>query len=583
MMNEAKQEAVAVRLAEDIDLAASRIGLEGGSSDELEKVCSWCKGDTHLLVGPKGMRPVRLDGAGVVSFPDAHGLPVIDGKPGNLRSGQWIMGLGSNAQDMQAMRIRRITEGKNAFVIATDTNTDFPLHQIVGPFQHCLRPQGFDANPNGLGDADLVLNNAVDEAVLKTLLNRRIILQRLTSDGSGGAIETTVTAIDDSKRSITLSGYPDESAGFTIGNTIIRGNVVRVGHGERKPEKVLGSGAASRSHQAFVFETPEVSFVPDPTLTPGVRADIAISVADQRWEQTSTLNESGPTDPHYTVRMTEDGYLRIGFGDATNGRRLPTGMNNVRIGYRVGSGLRGNLPAGSLENTVRPHRLIERARQPLPATGGNDMEDKRSLREAAPRSLLTMERAVSLLDFANLACSHSSVWDARAFPKTGTLDHYVHVDVTVVPAGGGELQGLQFELRAFLQSHSAQHIRVAVERFEDLKLKLEVELQIDTTAFDPETVQENVKAALHEAFKLRQRKLGQALSLGEVYRVVEQVRGVANSVCTFTESMYVGPNPPVAERGPDGAARIARPGPRQVLYLDDVAADLTISYRGYEL
>ena len=50
----------------------------------------------------------------------------------------------------------------------------------------------------------------------------------------------------------------------------------------------------------------------------------------------------------------QEGELFIVFGDATNGRRLPTGMNNVRIGYRVGSGLRGNLPAGRLENAVRP-------------------------------------------------------------------------------------------------------------------------------------------------------------------------------------------------------------------------------------
>jgi len=354
---------------------------------------------------------------------------------------------------------------------------------------------------------------------------------------------------------------------------VIRGNVVRAGHGERRPEKILGSGLGTLSYQTFVFDTADVSFVADPTLASGLRADIAVKVAEQRWQEVFSLRDSEPADTHYTVRMTEEGYLQIGFGDGVNGRRLPTGTDNVRIAYRVGVGLRGNVPAGSLQTIARPHPLVDSVRQPDKATGGSDLEDKQSLRESAPVSLATIERAVTLEDFANLACSRSDVWDARAFHQPTLGDRCQGVRVTVVPAGGGDLKGLAVELRDFLQTQALPYVRVQVDPYQDAYISLNIRLSIDTAAFDPETVQANVQAALLEAFSLRKRKLGQALYIGEVYRVVERVRGVANSVCEILNKL----------KGPDEKPLIVRPRLDQVLYLhrDRDKSTLYLSYERY--
>jgi hypothetical protein len=83
-----------------------------------------------------------------------------------------------------------------------------------------------------------------------------------------------------------------------------------------------------------------------------------------------------------------EGRLKITFGDGRRGRRMPSGVNNVRITHRKGNGLSGNLAAG-------PHYLVAQVRQPLPATGGNDMETLEALRENAPATVLTLERAVN--------------------------------------------------------------------------------------------------------------------------------------------------------------------------------------------
>jgi hypothetical protein len=140
-----------------------------------------------------------------------------------------------------------------------------------------------------------------------------------------------------------------EGEPFTLGNIVIRGNVVAAGHGESQNERILGSGDASALNQSFVLAVAGVSFVADPTMPAGVRADIDVIVDGQIWQPAASLKDSAPGDPHYAVRMTEEGFLRIELGDGEHGRRLPTGANNVRVRLRLGTGLAGNLPAGRLE------------------------------------------------------------------------------------------------------------------------------------------------------------------------------------------------------------------------------------------
>ena len=282
------------------------------------------------------------------------------------------------------------------------------------------------------------------------------------ADDTTAAFFTTVAKVDSSRRPAELVIGQDLPAGFTIGNTLIAGNVVLAGHGETNGEKVLGSGDATRLSQTFNFEEEEVAFVADATQPSGVRAAINVQVAGRTWEQVASFQDSRPTDFHYTVHMTEDATLKITFGDGQRGRRLPTGANNVRITFRKGVGLSGNVTAGSFVKPAKAHRLVDKVRQPLDATGGNDMEGVTSLRENAPATLLTLERAVSLADFSYLAMSQSSVWQARAFARPTGLGRNQKVEVVVVPAGGGGLGPLGATLTRFLLNHAIPGIEVTV-------------------------------------------------------------------------------------------------------------------------
>jgi hypothetical protein len=357
---------------------------------------------------------------------------------------------------------------------------------------------------------------------------RRVIARRL--DAPGAAVVTTVAAAN--ATGVTLAG--GLPAGSGRGNLVLAANVVPAGHGKRAAERVLGSGDATANDQRFVLEARAVSFVADPTQPAGVRADVEVMVDGRRWAQVATLADSSAEDPHYEVRLAEDGRLLVGFGDGRHGRRLPTGADNVRIAYREGAGLAGLLPAGTLDRELRGQPLLAAARQPLAAVGGNDREEVGSLRENAPAALLTLDRAVSLSDYADVAGRHASVWQARAVADPIGRGRREGLTVHVVPAGGGELGS---ELKATLEHHLLRHgapgVAVTVERYGRLGLYCAVTVRVDLLAYEAESVARATRRALLEALTLPTRRLGQSLSRSDVMRVAEAVPGVENSTCVI--------------------------------------------------
>jgi predicted phage baseplate assembly protein len=307
--------------------------------------------------------------------------------------------------------------------------------------------------------------------------------------------------------------------------------VVGAGHGEKKPVRTLGNGEAAQSNQTFLLAVENISFVQDATMPSGVRADLAVMVGHETWTQVATLQNSGPTDSHYLVRVTEDNRLLIQAGDGAHGRRLPTGTNNVTVRYRVGNGLRGNVPAGSISKPVKPHYLVDSVRQAVAATGGNGVEDIASLRDRAPATVLTLERAASLRDYASLAAAQSSVWQAAAFARQPRRRGRPLVEIVVVPAGGGELGDLKETLTTTLQAYALPHVDVEVTRYTPVYLHVDVTVRVKSTAYEPDDVVAAVRNALRETFTLQRRRLGQDLYVSEVVRVVEAVVGVENSLC----------------------------------------------------
>jgi hypothetical protein len=397
---------------------------------------------------------------------------------------------------------------------------DATLKKVYADFRGELIAEGATVNSTDVDPDNLELEDIPDS--LKA--GSEVLL---TAEGKEPVV-AKIESIDGN--TITTNPPP---VGFTKGELIIRGNVVLAGHGESKPEKILGSGNAAKSNQEFTLEVEGISFTPDATKSAGVAAAIEVKVDGRLWQQVSTLRDSGPGEHHYAIRMTEEGYVKILFGDGEHGRRLPSGKNNIRVRYRVGSGLAGHVPAGGLERPVSPHPLIKAVLQPMQAAGGGDMEDMASLRENAPATLLTLERAVSLSDFSHLAAAQSSVWQAKAYRQVFHLGRTENIKVVIVPAEGIHSRDIKNDIENFLRKHAMPGVRVTVDHFEPVLFDLSVEVRVKIDEFIADDVEKAVTSALKNYFALKNRKLGENLYLSEVYNVVESIRGVENSICVL--------------------------------------------------
>ena len=371
-----------------------------------------------------------------------------------------------------------------------------------------------------------------------------------------------------------------------INDVIIHGNVITSGHGVTRNTRVLGSGDGTKNNQSFIFEVEDLSFETDADLASGVRAAISVQVGDRIWSQVSTLKDSLATDSHYTVRMTEDKFIRITFGDGKNGRRVPSGSNNIRISYRQGVGTTGNLNAESLQKAVKPHHLVEAVSQPLPASGGGDMEAIDDLKTNAPAALLTLARCVSLRDFALLTKNHPSYAQAKAFSLKTGFGQRENIEVVVVPAGGAELTSdLQSSLKSYLESHALPGVNISVSAYEPVIVSFVIRVRIDTEAFDQDKVSEEVISALSSAFSIDNRELGQPLYRGELYQVVEGISGVENSTCElrFDGAGQVFSKEPRIAKGDNDIIRVIFPSPRQCIHLNAAMPMISVTVEEYEL
>jgi uncharacterized phage protein gp47/JayE len=437
--------------------------------------------------------------------------------------------------------------------------------RAYGHFTREARVVGWQANSTALSGVRVV----PEELPAGLKAGRAVVV-----DNGAAQVETKVAAVDSAGAWLDLADALP--AGTTAGNLKIYANVITAGHGESRPQRVLGSGDGTRSSQHFTLEVSDLSFIADATMGSGVRADLTVSVAGETWTQVANLKDSAPADAHYQVRIDQDGNAGIQFGDGRHGRRLPSGGNNVRVGFRQGAGAAGNLAAGSLTKLVKPHPLLDAVLQPIASSGGADREPNADLRRNAPATLLALDRAVSLEDFSQLARGHASVWQARAFRREPGLGQRERLEVVVMAAGGGHLsEALKQDLKAYLQARAQSGVAIDVTDYVRLAFRLEVTLRVRTEAFDAQAVKDAVLTTLIGAFSEQYRQLGQTLYRGEVYRVVDDVVGVENSDCAIVlDAATATQLAQVAEIGDSVMA--ARPQPGQCLVFDSTGFKVVV-------
>ncbi|WP_050420611.1 hypothetical protein [Bradyrhizobium tropiciagri] len=244
--------------------------------------------------------------------------------------------------------------------------------------------------------------------------------QVMLEDGSGSASTAVLTGSAGSPStgqpsSATLGPLSPPPAAPLTSPIDVFFNLVNVSQGKTVASETLGGGDSRVSGQDFSFTKSPLTYFADPASVSGdgYSSTAQVSVNGVQWQEVRSFYGQSPTAQVFVLREDDSGRTHVTFGDGINGARLPTGAGNVVATYRFGSG--GEPPsAETLTNVMTPTPGLKGFRNALSPTGGTNADSPARLRQLAPASVLTLNRVVSIDDFATVAATAPGVTQAAA-------------------------------------------------------------------------------------------------------------------------------------------------------------------------
>lgn len=327
---------------------------------------------------------------------------------------------------------------------------------------------------------------------------------------------------------------------FDRGALRINANVASATHGETKFE-ILGSGGAAGAYPTFAAKQGPLTFV-SAEVPGGGKPELIVRVNGIAWKEAPDLLGAGPSDRFYTLQLDETGKPRIGFGDGFTGALPPAGQDNITIDFRTGIGLGGRVKAGQLNILMSRPLGLDGVTNPLASEGGADPVGIDALRGELPLYCRTLDRVVSLTDFADFALTYSGVAKARAervkvpgLPAPGVALTVAGELAAQVPPDGD----LYDKLRKALTGSGIPFARFMLRDFRLIYFHLAAKLVIDPDRIAADVLTEAEKA-LRDSFGFEQRDFAQTVYDSQVVTVLHGVPGV---IAVMLDRLYTGSVP----------------------------------------
>ncbi|NOT87877.1 MAG: putative baseplate assembly protein [Lysobacter sp.] len=305
----------------------------------------------------------------------------------------------------------------------------------------------------------------------------------------------------------------------------IHGNVVPASHGETRQE-VMGNGDGAQALQHFALRQPPLTWRPAPTAA-GATSTLKVLVNDVEWREADSLAGLGADARAFVTRTGDDGITTVTFGNGIDGRRLPTGFENVRAEYRSGIGKGGNVDARQISLLVTRPLGVKDVINPLRASGGADRETIGLIRENAPRSLIALDRLVSTSDYADFTRMYAGIAKAEAIRLSDGMRELVHITIAGVEDMPIDPESdLLRNLLASLRTLGDPGLVVQVAMRELVTLVLQAKIKL-ADGYRWEPVATAVRARLLDRFGFDQRPLARPALLCDIVAAIQSVRGVA--------------------------------------------------------
>ena len=302
----------------------------------------------------------------------------------------------------------------------------------------------------------------------------------------------------------------------------LNANVVYATHGETIHE-VLGSGDGSKANQRFVLKKTPLTYVSAPTPS-GIKSTLEVRINDILWEEKPSLYGLDARSQHYLVRIDDDARATVIFSDGKSGARLPSGTENIVAAYRSGTGNEGEVGSGSLTLLQTMPPGIKAVTNPLQAAGAKDPEKLEMARINAPRTVLTLDRIISLSDFEYFARSFGDIGKASAVALRDEEKRLVHI--TVADENGKTVDSnLKANLVNAIRTACDPVQQVEVGDFIPVTFSVQAKILVDLRYLF-ENVKKNVERALLDAFTFEWRDFSQPVTAAEVLKEMQNVEGV---------------------------------------------------------
>lgn len=333
----------------------------------------------------------------------------------------------------------------------------------------------------------------------------------------GAARSTTITLADSLKEPMVRS------------TMTVAANVTPASQGETRTE-VLGSGDGRQSFQRFTLRQPPLTYLSSHSAS-GLSSTLTVWVDGVRWAQVDSFLGHGADERLYIVRDT-DGQTVVQFGDGRTGSRLPTGTANVKAVYRSGGALSGQVRAGQLSLPVSRAGGVTGVLNPAPSDGGDNPETVDSARVSAPLRVTTLDRVVSMDDYALFARAFPGVTKAHAvWARSG---QHRGVLLTVAGDSGAILvsgKGIGRSLLGALRAHGDPLVPVALAPYAPTSFRFTATVRTDPARVRTDVLAE-VADRLSSTFSFSARALGQSVAASEVLAVIQGSTGVIAAAIT---------------------------------------------------
>jgi hypothetical protein len=384
-----------------------------------------------------------------------------------------------------------------------------------------------------VGDTDAAMPNSatpdrvIVQGAIDLPIGRRVVLtgERWGTPGTAGAPISEAATLKSSAvangNTLLVFEQPLVSQFRSLTLSVL-GNCVSASHGETPVNgaELIGSGKASTESPRFQLKAAPLAYVPA-TNPRGYAPAIEVRIDDRLYGETPAIFGLTSADRAYTVKTVRNGKSEVQFAG-----RLPGGTHNVNALYRVGGGVAGNLDAGRITTVLAPVIGVRSVHNPVAAEGGSDAETVEDSRVAAPQSIRTLDRVVSLADFAAFAHDYRGIGKAIATELHVGMRSVVCITIaTTALTSPIEGSDIFVSLRDALALVAPPGRSIRIEGFVDLSAQVTVALLIDR-AFRRADVEAAVRAKLGSAFGRAARNFGEALHRSAVLATVQSVDGV---------------------------------------------------------